>query len=386
MRTIQNLDARSWPGSAGDVEWSLQTLRTTINGRPSAIAEIALRCHIRITTGAGGGCTGSDILGWFSNLRLTDRLGHSFIDGITLNEYGALCPFAGQMPPEIPVDIAASQTNVNRYFTIRLRAVPSTYPDAETYSWPAGLLNGGALRVRLGGSALNANSTVTLATIEPVVIYYVPINLRIPPRTEVRASTFSPYASLPSGVYPGLALSLAGSPTLNSITISAGQRTWIESMTPTQIYTAAVGDLYAMFSTMSVLSSSSFLAIFPGLTDYVTAAGMPALPLIWSTAQVQQAKVTQNVDTGADTPLMVEIDGPTSIRLIYWRIEHLRKNDVARTLQGLGASPDSVVVTKEDDLGRNLSPETSVQIPGLASVPAKVSVVLDPVRAGLLRR
>jgi len=386
MRPIQNLETKSWGGSAGDLEWSLQTLKTKLGGVPTAVRAVILRIRWTVNTLTGGGCTGAELMKWVSNITLKDRNGYAPVDGITLYNFVMLQHMALNLPvAPRPADVGANMTNASRFFQATVPFALQSLDHGDDFAIPTALLNGGSLRVRLGGAALNANTTVVSCSITPVIVYHqAATGLRIPPRVEYRQSTVSPYHSLEPGVYAGLLLDLSGAPTLVNISLSAAGKELIQSATPAQIFASYQADfgLPGLFPA----SDGDYTSMFPSIGDYdlLSTLGLPGLPLIWLERNQANNRVTQLVDTGGG-PLAVEVDGPTSITLIWCRLDRVTNHRVNEILAAYEAAPESVIVARRSKEGGIIDKATAATTPGLASVPPKIATIINPVKSGLLR-
>ncbi|MGB9619103.1 MAG: hypothetical protein ACPL7K_01670 [Armatimonadota bacterium] len=386
MKYLQNLDTKSWTGTTGDVEWSLQTLKPKVGDMVTHLAEIILRVRMDITTGTLGSVGATHIFRWFSNVSVRDRYGNTPVDGLDFYELVSLLALCGKVSIiRTPESIGANASNAVRYLHVRIPFAIPTLPDGDSYSPVTPLYQGGSIRLRLGSSSIGTNGTVNSCEITPIIRYYVPAkSIKVAPRSEIRAVTVQPYASLPDGIYLGAGLSLAGSPTLNNITVGWAGRNIIESMTPNQIYAAWTADWLDGLPGFLANDNDTARAVLPAGSDYETAAGLPLLPLIWLDSQSEDNTATKLCDT-RKSPLSIEVDGPTSIRVLYWKLSELTTGELNNQLSSMQADPASVIVRKDGLDGQRLSKEDIALTPGLRAVPATLSVI-NPVNAGVMRK
>ena len=118
MRRNLDLGQQAWAGVAGNLApFDLKTLLSDIDGDAYGLESLLFHITLDLTTGVGGGCTGREILEWFSNLVMRGSVGVP-IQG--MNAYhlavvqgGCLGQYSG-----IPENIAAAAANEIRHVFI----------------------------------------------------------------------------------------------------------------------------------------------------------------------------------------------------------------------------------------------------------------------------
>jgi len=161
MKRLHDLGVRAWPGAAGTVTFPLQSIPTEYGADSLATAHMLLSIHIDITTGAGGGCTGREILEFFQTLVLKSNL-HTWIPGMDLFQYVTLLLEGGFHTPGvlIPAAIIANQANAIRRLQIPIDFERLEMEDGSQYAVPPEYFDAGQFNVRMGAAAINANTDV----------------------------------------------------------------------------------------------------------------------------------------------------------------------------------------------------------------------------------
>lgn len=360
------LESRSWIG-AGDLVWPLRGLPQSVNGAPYGVRDISIMVTWDITTGAGGGCDGPELMRWLSNIELTDGSGVTGISGISAYEFYLLRRYLEGVPQSLPDAVPVSQTNVTRtaMFILPCDDEALSPKVAASMAFPASALEGGNLRIRAGVAALNANTTINSCVVS--------VNIRLRTRgkhvavnlPQFRAHNDTLGAALPDGVYVACALAgpFTAAADIQNITVRAGSRTVHESLQPDTILLGAVQD---MTERLGGITLEPLLPVPPWSDRYSTAL---IFPLIWGRARGME--LTELVDTAGGS-LKMDIDGTlSSPRYLYHVLPPLSAERVKQQINRAGIILPTVR-TEDPALGRVVAPSVRIRVAGLRAAPLRL--------------
>lgn len=364
MKRIVNLGQINWV--AGGVQ--TQTLQPIPDGYHMdsyRVTQFLLFWSFDITTGAGGGYTGEELLRWIRNINLKAHA-HNFtnLSGWELFWFNW---YLNEIPITLPPNVAANQANDLNYVKL---VIPMENPraiSAQDFVVPAAVFNDGSLRVDQGVAVLNANSTINTASLQIWAMVERKNESQIPALPTIGASTHEMFDQIPPGVYDQLFIlapsgDFTAAADITSMRLMAGGEEILQGVAPEA---TCMGYLQDKLWDWIALGGFSWAE---------EAATHELVPLIWPGWNPSSNRVSQFIDSRGES-VSIDFQGTlTSVDLVYRYYEQITRTTSDRMLAKLGVHQPADLSYKRKTVSKGgLTRAAVLTQPGLSIVPVKIT-------------
>lgn len=364
MKRIYNLGTIAWNGAGGVHTMHLSPIPDGIHGDQYRVTHFLLHCRADVTTGAGGGYTGAELLEWISNISLK-AASHSFTN-LNGRELFRLLEYRGEEATTLPPNVAANQTNDINYVQLAIPMEDLRAIEPQDYVVPASYFNDGVLNVTLGVPLINANSTMQAFNMDVWAMVERKNEVQIPALPIIAASPTTMFNQLPAGVYSDLFIladkdAFSAAALFNLIILKAAGEDIHGAVTPEAVIKAYCVDRMRDWTACGGYSWEE---------DY---ASQKWLPLIWQAFNPNSNRGSQLVDTMGES-LSFDFNGTeTAPNLVYRYFEGLTDENARRGLAKMGATdPSAMIVKRKTKSKQPITTQATRVMPGLKVLPAKV--------------
>ncbi len=378
MYRNQNLGTITWSGDAGAMDSiELRNLLHKIDGDAYGVESLTLAVTLDLTTTTGTGCTGREIMEWFSNILLQANIGIPF-EGI--NSYDLMLLQAGTMGLYVgtPADIAASQTNAIRIMYIILPFTKFRSPKPDKPLPCAQALKDATITITGGPEALNAETTVNSVTIRAAGRIRRQGKVRFPSIPRWRSAPKKLHCSLPAGQYEGMLIvapvgGFVAVANFASVVLRAGSENIHNSLATNLLIAAYLQDQVAGFPGMQpFLASNNAL---DWTNDFDKWLG---LPIVWQNLISGQNKLTDQVDSGTKA-LSLQIEGSLDdMRLAYCYYPKNTTENQRNQAETFGADMASLDLFTPNLQGIPIPSASLTDKPGIGVLPVEVRSIVGP--------
>lgn len=376
MRRQLDLGNQAWGGAAGALPpFDLRTLLTDVDGDAYGLESLIFELTFDITTGAGGGCTGREILEWISNLIMRGSVGVP-IQGMNAYQLNVLQGACLGVFTGIPDDIPINQVNdisvmhlIIPFARYRSRNPDEVLPAVQAFKDATVLLS-------LGAPALNANTVINGCTVRGFGRVRRQGKVRFPALPNYGSHADTIHTTLPDAQYDGLCMvapagGFAAPANLTNIVLRAGNEEIHNAVGPDNVLAA-----YLLDQTAGV-GGGAATPLLGGAQNWTKgSAALLMFPLIWQNAAIGANKATDQVDSQGSA-LVLECDGTlVTAQYAYCYYPPNTAQNQSRQAQAFGAQMSSLDVVTPGIGGQSIESMIVGRKPGLRTLPAQVRAVV----------
>lgn len=376
MKSTIELGTRAW-SAAGSLTWDFATIDDEVGADILSVSCAILECRLNVTTGAGGGVTGRELMEWLQAILIH---GGPFIDpwvtsvnGYDLVTYLRVCE---GLTNSIPGDLAAEQQDVDKDFIVIIPTCSQLHERPEEHYPAANAMARQNFKLTLGAAAVNDDTTMNSASFTLSMKLHRGNTVRLAHYRCIESYDKELREQLPASTYHGICWvapsdSFAAADITNVRVIADGLFIH-QSLEPDSVLYSYMDDITYGQS----FDDGAGTSFANGGGDWDEEyASVTAFPLIWLSADFRNNRTSQL--PGSEDGLLVDCDGgATTMRYVVGRVPILKSTFAQTQLRQMGADPSSVTVS------RDVTPAQIARRKSLHAVPYVVKGTSNPARAG----